>query len=75
MFFDYNISFLHLIYPEPILIGIVSFETDVPNKKVTVIGPEGTDAIVMEKLTKWVIKYPHMHKNTCKDKSERIFNI
>jgi len=32
---------------------IVSFVTDVPNKTVTVIGPEGTDTIVLEKLTKW----------------------
>lgn len=35
-------------------IVIESFNCDVPNKKVTVIGPEGVEALVMEKLTKWV---------------------
>ena len=35
-------------------IEIVSFEASVPNKKLTVVGPEGIDAVIMEKLTKWV---------------------
>ena len=33
--------------------NIVSFETSVPDKKLTVIGADGIDLVIMEKLTKW----------------------
>ena len=35
-------------------LGIESFETSVADKKLVIIGQEGLDEVVLEKLTKWV---------------------
>lgn len=32
---------------------IENIVTDVPNKKLTVVGPDGMDTLVLEKLNKW----------------------
>lgn len=32
---------------------IKNYDISVPDKRLTVVGPEGTDAKIMERLTKW----------------------
>lgn len=65
------------IYKLKLFAGLISFETNVPEKRLTVVGPDGLEDLLIGKLQKWVrfISFDNLIGHSSKEGSRVRFEV